>query len=420
MSFVYKAAKPLRSEEDIARTVYQVALARKLDKLAAVLALMCIRQESAFWCPWNAKDPSSQKYPNDSQSDDGRSVGYYQQQNGRAGEVLPAGDRDNWWGDMASRMSLEKSTDVFLSRLSDDYTSATTAVVAGQFIQAVQGSAFPDAYSKHWTYCWDLLGRAIGGTSTDTTQTEDDMRPDFNEFAIWSSNYSSRGGTKVDAFVLHTSEGFVGNDAAAEQLSKWYQNANEVSYHYAVSQASDGGVTVVDNVDTDYASWSVLSANSRSINLCFAGTQAAWTRDQWLTKFGNAIDVAAYLFVQDAKKYGIPTKVIAPPCTDRLPGCVDHAYITKVLKDGTHTDVGDGFPWSVFAAAVAKYAGETTAPVTPAPTAPAAKAFPTDWTDRDLLIEIVRQLRGPTLNGWTQLGNRTLVDAVASLMKDAA
>ena len=228
-------------------------------------------------------------------------------------------------------------------------------------------------------------------------------KPAYNEFPLWSKNHSARG-TKVDAWLIHTQEGG-GGDSAAEDLAQWFQNGNNVSYHYTVSQASDGGVTVVDCVDTDRASWSVLSANGRSINLCFAGSKASWSREQWL-KQSKAIDVAAYLAVQDCKKYGIPPKVIAPPYTERLPGISDHRYVTKVLKDGTHTDVGDGFPWDYFAARVAFWAngGE-----------PTAKRFPDDWSDRDLLIEILRQLRGPTLKGWNQLGGKTLVDAVAEL-----
>ena len=237
-------------------------------------------------------------------------------------------------------------------------------------------------------------------------------RPDFNEFPHWSPNNSARG-TKVDTFLIHTQEGGGGNDAALN-LAKWLANpANKVSYHYVVGQASDGGVTVVDCVDTDRASWSVLSANGRSINLCFAGSKASWSREQWL-KQSKAIDVAAYLAVQDCKKYGIPPKVIAPPYTERLPGISDHRYVTKVLKDGTHTDVGDQFPWGYFAERVAFWADGG---VTPTP--PKVKRFPDDWSDRELLIEVLRQLRGPTLSGWAQLGGKSLVDAVAELGKDA-
>ena len=82
------------------------------------------------------------------------------------------------------------------------------------------------------------------------------LRPDFNEYPMWSPNNQARGATKIDLFLLHTQEG-TGN---ADSLARWLGNpANQVSYHYTVSQDSrDNGVTVVDVVDTDRASWSVL------------------------------------------------------------------------------------------------------------------------------------------------------------------
>lgn len=234
------------------------------------------------------------------------------------------------------------------------------------------------------------------------------QRPDFNEYAVWSKNSQSRGKTKVDGFLLHTNEG----NSNADQLARWMQGDVGVSYHYTISMdPKDKGVTVCDVVDTDRASWSVLSANNRTINLCFAGSYASWNRQQWIDRAGKAIDVAAYLAVQDAKKYGFATNVIAPPYAGRLPGISDHRYVTKVLGDGTHTDVGDGFPWDVFTAAVAKYAGTAPKPVDP----PKAKRFPEDWTDRELMVEVLRQLRGPSLTGWNQLGDRSVVDALGAV-----
>lgn len=257
----------------------------------------------------------------------------------------------------------------------------------------------------------DLAAGLVPLNSTQPQEpTVPDNRPDFNEFPLWSPSSSSRNGTRVDAIFIHTQEGG-GGDSAAEDLAKFLGNAaNQVSYHYTISQASDGGVTVVDVVDTDEESWSVLSANARSINLCFAGSKAAWTREQWLQQ-AKAIDVAAYLIVQDCKKYGIATKVIAPPYTDRIPGISDHRYVTKVLGDGTHTDVGDNFPWDVFAAAVNKYATSTPTPVTP----PAPKVWPKDATDRELLEWIAAQL-GDGDPAWPSKG-MTLRDKVWSLDK---
>lgn len=189
-------------------------------------------------------------------------------------------------------------------------------------------------------------------------------RPAFTEVEAWSHNTSPRNGVKIDLFLLHTQEG---GDGDAFALAQW-MNGHDVSYHYTVS-TSRTQVTVCDVVDTDLASWSVLSANPRSINLCFAGSKASWSRQEWLNN-KTSIDVAAYLAVQDCRKYGIPITVIAPPYTTARAGITDHNYVTKVLRDGTHTDVGPNFPWDVFTAAVAKYAGTTTAPEPPKPPAP--------------------------------------------------
>lgn len=163
MSFVWKAEHPWRTPGQVAREVHEVSLARGLDEFATVLALMCIAQESSFWCPWNRKDPTSEHYPHDSESDDGRSVGYLQQQNKVPGEN-PTGPGENWWGPMASRMDLKRSVNEFLDRLADNYHDADgNPTRAAQFIQNVQGSAYPDGgpYIKHWDHAWQLV-RSLG------------------------------------------------------------------------------------------------------------------------------------------------------------------------------------------------------------------------------------------------------------------
>ena len=352
----------------------------------------------------NRADPESLTYKHDYIGSDANSVGVFQQ-------------RAPWWGTCAERMDPRLSAAMFFSALSRlDYNGPKSP---GWYAQQVQKSAFPTRYDERFPQAVQIYERLSG-----TTQTEqvDPMRPDYNEFPIWSKNYSSRGGKKPTAFLLHTQEGG-GGDSAAENLANWFKDGNAVSYHYTVSQASDGGVTVVDCVDTDYTSWSVGNANSFSINLCFAGSRASWTREQWL-KQRNAIEVAAWLFVQDAKKYNMSTLVVPPPYTAGTPGASDHRWVTDVFKWGTHTDVGANFPWDIFSAAVKKYTDTETpsVPTEPEPETPTVKRFPEDWTDRDLLVEILRQLRGPSLKGWKQLGGRTLIDAVAELLpeQDAA
>ena len=216
-------------------------------------------------------------------------------------------------------------------------------------------------------------------------------RPPFTEFPVWSKNYQARNGTKIDLFLLHTQEGGNGD---AEALARWMGGDVGVSYHYTVSTGRDA-VTVCDVVDTDYASWSVLSANNRSINLCFAGSRASWSRQQWLDN-AVSIDAAAFLAVQDCRKYNIPISVLAPPYTNGRAGISDHNYVTKVLKEGNHTDVGPNFPWDMFANAVSKHAGTVVTPPTPPTPPPTDGGFLMALSDAEQreMLDLLRQQAG--------------------------
>ena len=324
-------------------------------------------------------------------SPNGKWVGIYQQDTSYPGRADPNANITAFFDRLAAKLlSPGASTDMWLNvfwlQQRPGETSAALAYTNGR-------KAYLAEIKTRATEAARLYDLYAGGTVPDN-------RPAFNEFPIWSPSNSGRSGTKIDAFLLHTQEGG-GGDSAAEDLANYLANpANQVSYHYTIGQASDGGVTVVDVVDTDMASWSVLSANPRSINLCFAGSKASWTRADWLKQQGKAIDVAAFIAVQDCKKYGIPTTVIAPPYTGRIPGISDHAYVTKVLKDGTHTDVGPGFPWDAFTTAVNKYASGLT-PEVPVVVTPTPK--PVGPADDQLTLR------------WKCLGGQTLVEAVAQI-----
>jgi hypothetical protein len=183
-----------------------------------------------------------------------------------------------------------------------------------------------------------------------------------------SPNHSARYGAKVRLFVLHTQEG----PGSAQSLAGYLQNAaSEVSYHYSVDNS-----TCIDVVDTDRASWSVLDANGYCINLCFAGSRASQSRQVWLDQYGAAIDYAAKLFVQDAKKYDPLAPIVIDHQALRAgkAGGTDHAGITA-MGIGTHTDCGPNFPWDVYSAAVAKYATDYVSPApVPVPNAIDAEA----------------------------------------------
>lgn len=290
----------------------------------------------------------------------------------------------------------------------------------------------------------DKYWPTTGGTPVSTPTSAQDprltalqaARPDFNEFANWCPNNESRDGTTIDALLVHTQEGAENDDNAALDLSNFCiasaDTNNPVSYHRAVRQASDGGVTVVNMVDLSVACWAVGNSNLRSINSCFAGSDAAWTRTQWLTQ-SKAIDVMAYLTVRDAITVGMdPTRITfgAPNGTGYNldpPVVSDHRYCTDYLKDGnTHVDVGDNFPADLYKASILKYwaAANQEAP-TPAPppvVTPPVVTPPADdplvqfnqWvagaTDRQLLEYITRQI-GPGDPAW-ESKDKTLRDKV--------
>jgi len=218
MSFVHKDPNPLRTPQEVAGVCLQVARERGLDDFAAVLAVMCITAETGFWCPWNRKDPTSENYEHDSESDDGRSVGYFQQQNKTAGEI-PTPDND-WWGPMAQRMGLHESCNEFLSRLEDNYMEALEDPVrAGEFVQHVQGSAFPDGsnYRPHYDSAAQLVNAAASGAppsggdgvgfTGDPVWLEDVLREALGDRLVVENDADSRwdergtGGTIVACIV---------------------------------------------------------------------------------------------------------------------------------------------------------------------------------------------------------------------------
>jgi predicted chitinase len=262
-----------------------------------------------------------------------------------------------------------------------------------------------------------------------------DNRPDFNEIneigldrrADGTYGHASvRSRPPMNGF-LHTQQGN-GNATDLSRFLRSTSGSGAVSYHYTIHEdPNDHGVTVVDVVDTDLYSWSVLNANVFSINYCFAGSFVEFSRDEWLAKYRNAIRVAAYLMVQDARKYNYSTEVILPPYGNARQGLSDHRYVTKCLGIGDHQDVGGpmnspwtNFPWDTFVGDVKFFDGGSAVTPLPVPTTPVpapVKRFPDDWTDREINIEILRQLRGPSLTGWSQLGNKSIVDAIADLKK---
>ncbi|AGU91960.1 endolysin [Mycobacterium phage Adawi] len=158
-----------------------VAVADELDmpdkRGAVVCAAMCAFQEAGadlndgngrqIWIPGNMADPcyadDPDAYPHDSEGNDGRSTGPFQQQMGTDwgwGGVL---------GDCAGtrkRMDPWDSTRMFFgwpgSGLRDKGYNASNAMAAGDSIQRVQGSSFPRAYDQWWGLANAAYDRYLG------------------------------------------------------------------------------------------------------------------------------------------------------------------------------------------------------------------------------------------------------------------
>jgi hypothetical protein len=182
-------------------------------------------------------------------------------------------------------------------------------------------------------------------------------KPQFREINVIgerpiSTQSQSRDGTPIDLFLFHTTEGAGGGEA----LIAFMERMGDRSYHYLVDNDPDGN-TVYDLVDTDLASWSVLDANDRSINLVIGASFAAWSRQEWIANARNAVRIGAWLAVQDCRKYGFTPRVIKPPYPLDPPGISDHRYVTEHLGIGDHTDMGDYFIWDLLESDVNEFLG---------------------------------------------------------------
>lgn len=135
------------TQRGYAQVIVDEVRARGLPEQAAVNALSTALQESSLRMYWNPKVPGSQALAPDpsAKGTDGYSVGLFQQQ--------VNGSRFSW-GTVSDAMDPRASTRMFLDRLTaiDGWQSMPVAAAD----QAVQRSAYPDAYAK-----WEPTARQL-------------------------------------------------------------------------------------------------------------------------------------------------------------------------------------------------------------------------------------------------------------------
>lgn len=212
--------------------------------------------------------------------------------------------------------------------------------------------------------------------------------------------------------VLHTTEN--SDNTPPDNVAKWQQNVNNQSSYNVLFGTN--GRTVRSN-DDNYSPWSAgMPGNRLGLHGSAIG-YASRTRAQWL-QFPKQLEAIAQWLATNHREYGIPLRELTvDEVRRRVPGVTTHAVywqaIGKPQGMATRTDPGAGFPMDV----VLKRAKEI---VSPKP--PTVKG--TNMTDKQynelvkLLTLILDQLVGhPGLKfpGWSQLGGRSLVDAVAAI-----
>lgn len=438
---------PLRTREQIAREVHAVSLRRGLDELATIIALMTISTEVGakdrqgnrqWWCPFNRKDPQSEMFPHDSQSDDGLSSGYFQQQVSRPG----APGRPWGWGGLFGdvngnrrRMDLAESADMFLAALASDYTRAhDNPRLAGEFAQRVQQSGFGDRYEKQWDEAKTVLQRALaqgpvsrtrsrkdahrGTHRGDPTWLEDALRPALGDrlktLPGWQN--SGHGDFKdIRGIMVH----HTGNSReSAQSIRNGRPDLDGPLANLHIGP--DGTVTIVAVgvcwhagrgsypwLPTNNANWHMIGIECAWPTIHPGGSydkNERWPDAQIISMRDTCAALALRLGV-DAERV-IGHKEYAGIQGKWDPGNVDMNWFrSEVAKDMR----GD-------------FRGKAAPTVAPQPVVidPCTLPAPANpRSDRVLLEEIWTMLRGPEGNGWPQLGGKSLVDFLAATAEEA-
>jgi hypothetical protein len=159
----------------------------------------------------------------------------------------------------------------------------------------------------------------------------------------------------VRLVVIHTAEGA----RTTGELANYFSGPVEASSHAGIDDTK-----IEQYLPYDRAAWTMLAANPIADQVELCGF-AAWTRDQWLTQHAAMLTLAAQWIRERCLARGIPIRKLAPAqLAAGEAGVCGHVDWTVGMRDGTHTDPGNDFPWDVVIAAAA---GTPPTPVAPTP-----------------------------------------------------
>ncbi|MEV6527114.1 M23 family metallopeptidase [Longispora sp. NPDC051575] len=142
-----------------AKTIYDVSVQLRLPPKAAVIAISTALQETGLKNMANSSVPESLAIPHEGVGADHDSVGLFQQR-----PLPPAGAGS--WGTVLELMTPTVSASKFYNKMVT--VSGWQTLPVSQVAQAVQVSAFPDAYAKHEPLATAIVNAVTGGSLTCT------------------------------------------------------------------------------------------------------------------------------------------------------------------------------------------------------------------------------------------------------------
>lgn len=186
------------------------------------------------------------------------------------------------------------------------------------------------------------------------------------------------------------------------------------SYHVVFDATGTSG----RENDNEYVPWAAgWTGNRIALHACLAG-KAAFTRAQWLQR-GSQLDALARWLAFESKANAIPLeRASITSIRTNGRGLAGHGDFSIAFPGETdHTDPGPAFPWDhVIREAIRHRDGTGPTPNPPTSPRPTGESPMTPEQAR-LLADNHGQLAGSTepgkFPGWSQLGNRTIVDALA-------
>ncbi|WP_027503253.1 N-acetylmuramoyl-L-alanine amidase [Rhodococcus sp. UNC363MFTsu5.1] len=211
----------------------------------------------------------------------------------------------------------------------------------------------------------------------------------------WAPRFNFGGPRSIGGLLgtcLHTSEG--NPNIGAEGLANYQLNSQTGSYHVIVDLT---GKRLRENSD-DWITWSSGNqGNNLLLHLCFTA-RADWTREQWLAQ-DKMLRAGATVIAHWHKTHNWPIRWVG---VNSLPGVTTHDA-TRAWGGTDHTDPGPNFPHDVFLNMVRAAMN---------PTPPAGGGMNHEQNINEQLTGSKNVGEFP---GWKQLGNRTVVDALAAI-----